>query len=214
MEIERYGIVLERLKAEHLNLVLEWRNAAHVRGHMEYQSLITSQQHVAWFGGVNGVDNLYFMIHYRNQYIGVVNAKEIDWKAGVAEAGIFIGDQQYLNDPASMLAVFTLMDFLFEVFGLNTLKAKISAANQNAISFNQKLGYQLLPDQSGQRFMHWEASRSDYFETAKALRKGAAKVFGAKGRIRLPEDSPFLHRITEKWGETLPEYWGIDSWIH
>lgn len=139
-------VKLQLIATEDLEQVRHWRNASHVSEHMEFNQEIQPEEQAQWFTELDKRNNLYFKIQVNDVSIGVINLKEIDWKKGVAEAGIFIGNQDYLGGSTPMLAILILMKMAYNCFQLTELLAKISVANTNALKFNQQLGYRYLKE--------------------------------------------------------------------
>ena len=49
MRLQRYGVVLETLKAEHLEMVRLWRNQEFVRSNMQFQGVLSRADQESWF---------------------------------------------------------------------------------------------------------------------------------------------------------------------
>ena len=62
MKFFKYGITLERLREEDIELVRQWRNSDPVRLNMKYQELITPEKQREWFNSINNVNFHYVMI--------------------------------------------------------------------------------------------------------------------------------------------------------
>jgi UDP-4-amino-4,6-dideoxy-N-acetyl-beta-L-altrosamine N-acetyltransferase len=167
MQISKYGIVLQRLKVEDLELVRQWRNADHVRLNMDYQKIISSAEQKTWFEQLDKTNNFYFVISSDSKKVGVVNLKNINTSLVQAEAGIFIGETEYLNTLIPILATITIMEFAFETLQLKTLYAKIASNNVKAILFNESIGYKKKNELLTEVF--------DYYYTTPILFKEATK---------------------------------------
>ncbi len=165
MIIAKYGITLERLSLDDLELVRNWRNADHVRLNMKFQHLISTEMQLNWFSNLDINCNYYFIIKDKAKKIGIVNLKEIDWLLNEAEAGIFIGELDYLNTVFPMLATICIMEFAFDELKINTLKAKIASNNVKVILFNESIGYKKCEEQNDINF-HYYSTNSDLFKSA------------------------------------------------
>lgn len=165
MVVSAYGIKLERLSAEDIELVRYWRNLDRVRLNMKFQNVITAEMQSNWFSNLDNVCNYYFIIKENDSKIGVVNLKDIDWIKKEAEAGIFIGDEEFLNTLTPILATISLMEFAFENLKLNSLRAKISSSNVKAILFNESIGYVKNNLQEDYDF-HYYSTNENLFKSA------------------------------------------------
>lgn len=178
MQLQRYGIQLESLRPDHLEMVRLWRNQDFIRNNMQFQGLLTREDQEKWFDNLDMEQNLYWVIRTHKYPIGLIHVKEIDLTIGEGEAGIFVGEPSYLEMPQPMLAILFMMELAFYALGLKRLKAKIRSGNTFAISFNLKLGYKLQPDQpSG--FQYYTVDQSDFEQATEHLRAQSAKMFGS-----------------------------------
>jgi len=91
MKFFKYGITLERLREEDIELVRQWRNSDPVRLNMKYREIISPEKQREWFNSINNVNFHYVIIQYRGEKIGLLNDKNIDWETLTSETGIFIG---------------------------------------------------------------------------------------------------------------------------
>jgi len=178
MRIDYLGVSLIRLCEEDIEEVRLWRNAEHVRMNMEYQVLISQEAQRKWFHSINNIQHFHFIIQIGHQRIGMVSAARINWNTRTGDAGIFIGEQSYLGSPHAVFAVLAMMDFMFEVMGIERLEAKVNRLNRPAVFFNQKLGYQAKEPTSQSLFQEYYVTKATYFQRAKALRRAAQQLYG------------------------------------
>ena len=183
MQIKKYGVVLERLELADIELVREWRNSDLVRPFMHYQGVISSQMQINWFNSLNPSTNLYFIIIKDGIKIGLINLKDIKHNLKTAEAGIFIGVGDFLNTNIPVLATIALMEFAFEILGLESLKAKMATANTKVIEFNRNLGYIREEYQTDNDFHYYQVKPHNFNnailrmkETLLKLKEGSYEV--------------------------------------
>lgn len=176
MQISKYGITLKSLEAADLEMVRNWRNAGHVRPYMQYQTVITPAMQQAWFDGLDFNANLYFIIQQGEKQVGIVNLKDIDNDLRTAEAGIFIGEQAYLNSMLPVLATISIMEFAFDGLKLATLKAKIGDQNKKVILFNESIGYRKNSQQDDGAFHYYTVNHADFLSATKRLRETLDKL--------------------------------------
>jgi len=143
MILRKFGIQLHSLEHKDIQLTRTWRNADFVRKNMIFDREITSEMQEVWYNNLQKTD-VYLVINHQSSQIGVIHVKNIDWHTRTGEAGIFIGEQEYLNSYIPMLAVICLMDVFFNEFSFNGLKAKVKKGNKEALDFNYSLGYSLV----------------------------------------------------------------------
>jgi len=179
MRLLRYGVTLETLKSEHLEMVRLWRNQDYVRNNMQFKELLTRTDQQQWFNSMNQEANLFWVISFKDYPIGLIHIKDVDLDNLSGEAGVFIGEPSYLEMPQPMLAILFMMELAFYALGLKQLKAKIKSGNHHAISFNQKLGYKLVPGQQ-EGFQYYEASDADFQSVTKRIRSQSAHMYGGE----------------------------------
>ena len=179
MRLQRYSVTLETLKPDHLEMVRLWRNQDFVRKNMQFQDTLSREDQEKWFAELDLNQNLYWIMRTHEYPIGLIQIKDADLKALAGEAGVFVGEPSYLEMPQPMLAILFMMELAFYALGLKKLKAKIKTGNQHAISFNQKLGYKLVPNQP-EGFQYYEVSENDFSLATERLRSQSVNMYGAE----------------------------------
>ncbi len=145
--VENYGIKLTPLSGEKIEMVRQWRNNPKISQFMKYREYITPEMQQKWFESICNLNNFFFMIEYEGKEIGLCDIKNIDYQKKIAEGGIFIDNEQFLNSDIAIRASLCAWDFGSETLGLTTGIAKILKSNKRAIQYNSMLGYALQPGQ-------------------------------------------------------------------
>ena len=141
--LSQYDVRLIRVQAEHLTLILRWRNNDWVRKNMFVQDILQEKDQLAWFNSINNASNYYFIIEYLGEKVGLIHAKNFSEEDGIGEGGIFIGEYDYLETWASVMASICLLNFIFAKTNINRSMVRVQAHNLRAISYNLKLGYKI-----------------------------------------------------------------------
>ena len=141
--LSQYDVRLIRVQAEHLSLILKWRNNDWVRKNMFVQDILQEKDQLAWFNSINNASNYYFIIEYLGEKVGLIHAKNFSEEDGIGEGGIFIGKYDYLETWASVMASICLLNFIFAKTNINRSMVRVQAHNRRAISYNLKLGYKI-----------------------------------------------------------------------
>ena len=141
--LSQYDVRLIRVQAEHLSLILKWRNNDWVRKNMFVQDILQEKDQLAWFNSINNASNYYFIIEYLGEKVGLIHAKNFSEEDGIGEGGIFIGEYDYLETWASVMASICLLNFIFAKTNINRSMVRVQAHNRRAISYNLKLGYKI-----------------------------------------------------------------------
>ena len=176
MKFFKYGIILERLKEEDIELVRQWRNSDPVRLNMRYQEMITPEQQKQWFLSINTLYFNYLLIHYRGEKIGLLNDKNIDWGSRTSESGIFLGRREFYQTFVPYLVSIAGIESTFYLMDWKKQFAHILRTNYNAIRFNLQLGYQLSEGQEGVDHQQYELTRESFEQKAGKIRKAVRTI--------------------------------------
>ncbi|MBI3519359.1 MAG: GNAT family N-acetyltransferase [Bacteroidetes bacterium] len=170
MLINRYGITLRLISEQDIEKIRQWRNQDHVRLNMQYQHPISKSEQIDWYRQLDKQYNFFFIIIYKEKEIGLIHLKDINKSDNSAEAGIFVGEKEYLNTYIPIGATVALMDFGFEDLKLTTLRAKISNQNEKAIKFNETLGY-VYKNNINDDYDYYECSEENFIHNTMGLKK-------------------------------------------
>lgn len=207
MKFFKYGIILERLREEDIEMVRLWRNSDPVRLNMKYQEIINPEHQQQWFNSINNLQNNYLMIHYQGEKIGLLNDKNIDWESRTSESGIFLGRQEFYNTFVPYLVSIAGMETTFLFLGWEKQFAHIMSSNSNAINFNLHLGYRLSEGQEGLDYQQYEVTRGSFEQIAVKIRKAVRSLAGNDIRTRvLFEPADYRIGLAQRFEELLKEY--------
>ncbi len=185
MRISNYGVELQSMAESDLEMVRTWRNRDDVSEFMFFQEEITPERQHDWFQSLSKKD-VYLMIQHKGEKIGVINVKNINWWKRSGEAGIFIGEPAFRNTPISMQAIFAMMDAFFYDFRFKSLTATVKSNNENAIDFNQQLGYKIMSEIDDR--IHMEVFRSPYTEARTKFTIVLEKFSKSEPKMELSKD--------------------------
>jgi RimJ/RimL family protein N-acetyltransferase len=207
MKFFKYGIILERLKEEDIELVRQWRNSDPVRLNMKYRELITPGQQKQWFNSINNLQVNYFMIYYQGEKIGLLNDKNIDWESRTSESGIFLGRTEYYNTFVPYLVSVAGIESSFSLTGWNKQYAHILRSNTNAIRFNLQLGYQLCEGEEENDHQWYEMTRMSFEQKAGKIRKAVKLIAGDESHASvLFEPLDYTIGLAQKFEELFTIY--------
>lgn len=139
--LENYDVRLIRLTEDKIEMVRNWRNDPKISQYMEYRETITPEMQAKWFESINNNDNLYYIIEFKGEEIGLINIKDIDNINKTGESGVFIYSDKYLNTDISYRAHLILFDYYFIDLCYCELHAHILESNKRASRFVEFLGY-------------------------------------------------------------------------
>ena len=159
--LENYDIKLTRLSRDKIEMVRNWRNDPNISRYMLFRDYITQEMQQQWFDSINNEKNLYYIVEYKTNEIGLINVKDIDYDEGIGEGGIFIADEAFQNTDIAYRAHILLFDYVFEEFGLSAIISEILESNKRAIRFAEFLGSKQTMKTDGRLLFKLE--RDDYF---------------------------------------------------
>lgn len=204
MKFFKYGIVLERLREEDIELVRQWRNSDPVRLNMKYQEVITPEQQQQWFRSVNNLRFNYYMILYKGEKIGLLNDKNIDWELRTSESGIFLGRTEFYNTFVPYLVSVAGIESTFYLMSWNRQYAHIMRSNITAVRFNLQLGYQLCDGQKDIDHQRYEITRDSFERKAGKIRKAVRLLAQNELQARvLLEKGDYEIGLAQKFEELL-----------
>jgi RimJ/RimL family protein N-acetyltransferase len=204
MKFFKYGIILERLREEDIEMVRQWRNSDAVRLSMNFREIITPEQQKKWFDSINNTRFHYVVIHYAGEKIGLLNDKDIDWEARTSETGIFIGRPEFFHTYVPYLVSVAGIETLFNFFGWKKQFARVMRSNTNAIKYNLELGYRLCEGQEGKDHQLYELTKESFEKTAGKIRKMVRLAAGGDVSSRLLiEPHDYDSGIAQKFEELI-----------
>lgn len=185
MILTGFGIVLVRLQRHTIELVRQHRNSNAINRFMEFRNEISKEEQEKWFASIDNKFNNYFLINYKGELRGLIYGADIDWeKKETGNGGIFIWDESLLETQAPLAASLLLTEISF-LLGLERTYIKVLRDNVRAISYNQNLGYEILPGQENAENQKYVLTKENYFLKAGRFRKTFVRMFGEIFTIRI-----------------------------
>ena len=196
MLISKGNIVFRRLTHSDIELVRKHRNSNDVSQFMEFKEIITPEMQEKWFKTIDNTYNLYFIIEYKGEKIGLINGRDIDWDNNAMETGIFIWDKNYLNTHIPMIAVLIFGELGVMTFGL-TAYARILKSNHRAKRYNKLLGFKICEGQEEKENQLYKMTKETYISKSKFIRGAFLKLIGNDDTILEFEEHDNLNGFAE-----------------
>jgi len=129
------------LTEEHLELILEWRNASSIREKMYHSHIISWEEHCAWFERVKGNETCkWFLYHGENRSPeGVVGFTDINDRNRSAFWGFYVTENSLPGVGTKM--GYEALEKVFKTYKLHKLNSEILAVNEKSIHYHEKLGF-------------------------------------------------------------------------
>lgn len=169
--INKYGVTLQPLTHDKIELVRRWRTDPKISQYMEYRGEITPEMQECWFQKISrSGSDFFFLMVVDGKEIGLINVKDVDWDKKTGETGIFIWDDDYLNSDYGIRFVIAIHDFSFEQLGLESLHGHTLAGNKRANRLNKAMGYVVASGQEKVDNKAYLLKKEDYYIKTEPLR--------------------------------------------
>lgn len=133
-------VILRPLDKEtDLEKSLKWINGAEIRNFISAFLPKTKKQEEEWFDKEDNGVKLAIEIK-DGEYIGNISFFGLDYRHGIAEVGIFIGEKKYWNNGYGTDAVMILLNYGFNVLNLRKIKWRALASNERSVNCSKRCG--------------------------------------------------------------------------
>ena len=148
---------LTTLPREKIIEVLEARNHPDVRSKMLNKNKISLEEHLEF------IENLFadstsrqFMIRQDDDFVGVVNFKDIDWANKSASFGIYANLLRKVSTAGDKLMV--AADLIIKKIGLSSISLMVESDNFKAQKLYEKWGYEVVGSEkvNGLSYINYE----------------------------------------------------------
>ncbi|MEA3479818.1 MAG: hypothetical protein U9R60_16680, partial [Bacteroidota bacterium] len=79
MIIQKGNIRFIRLREIDIELIRKWRNSPDITQFMEFRDFISEDMQEEWFESIDTIYNMYYIIEYKGEKVGLINGKNINW---------------------------------------------------------------------------------------------------------------------------------------
>lgn len=204
MNISGYGIRLERLRHEHIELVRQNRNSPEISQFMEYQEFISPEMQEKWFNSLDPYSDFYFVINSGGRQVGLIHTSDVHWQDKTANSGLFIWEENFLGSHVPVLASLAMLDIFFEICGIESYYAKVLHSNKAALNYNYKLGFEEVPGQKVSKFKTLILTRDNYIDKGEKIRETARRLGTATTSLEMTDN---LHSfLVKKQKISFPDY--------
>jgi RimJ/RimL family protein N-acetyltransferase len=205
MKVTRYGITLERLQTQHLEMVRGWRNDTKISQFMFYKGEITPAMQQEWFASINNEQNFFFVIHYKGEPAGLINISSIDWENKTAYTGLFIYDDKFLATDVPVMASLAMLDIFFWLFDIQITYAKVKGNNKAAHNYNSSLGFSRTKKIEFGLGYEYMLQKEIYLLKTKQLRNAAIRLRGNETKIELIAGDAIDESMRQRLKNVKPE---------
>lgn len=137
-------VYLRPMQVSDTDKIVSWRNQDRVRRNFIYQKLFTAETHLNWIHTqVEPGHVVQFMICEApaDRAVGSVYLRDIDREKGIAEYGIFIGEEDALGKGYGTQAAKFTLAYAYEELKLKTVFLRVFADNMRARRSYEKAGF-------------------------------------------------------------------------
>ena len=140
-------IYLRQLDISDTDKIITWRNTPRVRDNFIYRKPFTREGHLNWIHTqIDPGHVVQFMIceTTSDRAVGSVYFRDIDREKGLAEYGIFIGEEDALGKGYATEAAKMALSYAFEKLTLKLVFLRVFADNTSARRSYEKAGFHLI----------------------------------------------------------------------
>lgn len=139
-------VLLRPLMEKDAANIVRWRNKNEVRNNLFTQDLLTEEQHQKYYENVvlPGKCRQYIIVAIETESrsdIGTIFIKNIDFKSGNGEMGIFIGEDSFRGRGFAGPAIEAILNIAFSEIRLECVTLSVIADNEAAIHVYEKAGF-------------------------------------------------------------------------
>lgn len=128
----------------HLDQILGWRNSDGIRKFMYQESLITPDEHRAWFESLRGDRRRkYWVMCVGDKPAGLVNLVSIDRRNLTCEWAFYIGEAWAQKLGLGRIAEFHTLDYVFFFLNLEKLNCAVLDFNKAVVNMHKGFGFQV-----------------------------------------------------------------------
>ena len=212
MKYTKYGISLISLKEEDIEMVRQWRNDPVVVRNYEFREYITQEMQKKWYKSINNINNLYGIIEYSGEKIGVINIKNIDWENKTSESGIFIPDQKYHQTSLPAILTFMTTELQFVFLNWNIGYAHVLKENKPVQSFLRSFGYELCPGEEDKINQKYFNTRDNFIKRTNKIKKAISILTNNDDSSTwLLEASEYNNEIALEWESRILSFYKPDE---
>ena len=172
MMIQGYGLELQQLQQQDLEMVRLWRNSPHVRNMLANPQIISPEAQQTWFAQLDSQQHLYFVARQNDVPFGVFYLTNIN--QGTAAPGAFIGDTEFLETPVPAIGILVLLQFGFEHLKLEKLSSLVKDDNKRGLGIYPQLGFVPEPANDPPGFTTYSCTATDFEMAATRFKQIAA----------------------------------------
>lgn len=167
----KYGVTFQDVLPDDLELLRRWRNEPAIREAMVFQEEITEAMQAVWYASLDPAKDLYSVLLFRGERIGLTQLRHIDRARRTAEGGIAIWQPQHQNGLLPYRVAIAGMDWDFLESGFESLTVTVRKTNSRARRFVRSLGYHLEdPDPAGE-ILRGRVDAESYFRAVEPYRE-------------------------------------------
>lgn len=135
---------IREIQNDDLEMILEWRNSDDVRKMMTQTTLISKDEHFAYFEKIkNLMPPQQILYCFCGQPVGVISDSAINQELGIMDAGYYLGVRG-LPLKASFGIIYCSLDYAFDVLHAKKILGTVRKNNITSITLDKKCGYMII----------------------------------------------------------------------
>lgn len=122
-----------------VELVRNWRNSENVSKYMYTNHYITREEHQQWIRKLKTENTAKtWIIEYNKKPVGLVSLSDIDYINKTVDWGFYIADEDARGKGIGSVALYKLMEYVFDEMKFSRMHTKVLENNHVAIKLYEK----------------------------------------------------------------------------
>ena len=137
---------LRPIQSADMDIILEWRNKAHIRAFMLSDNIINPKEHEKWFNQTLAREDAdYQILEYLNKPVGLANATGIDEDNHSCHWGFYLGEPDLPRGTGTIMGIL-MIEHIFNHYKVGTIYGEVFEFNKASLKLHEKLGFNIISD--------------------------------------------------------------------
>lgn len=134
---------LRLVEKSDIEMIRKWRNSPEVNQYFSNKDQISQYQQEQWFDKISR-DNTWFcfVIEFENEPVGIAEIKNIDFRNGTAEFGIYIAVEKLRNSLIPIEPGYLILGYCFDYLNLRKIVGQILSDNTRSMRYSKGMGFE------------------------------------------------------------------------
>ena len=124
-----------------LEQLMIWRTSPEITKYMKTDPELTMEGQREWLVKIRADERVkHWVIETEGRRSGIIYLEDIDWKAGTASWGYYIGEKKARSFQLALALEMSLYDYVFDVLGFVSIHNEVFSLNEGVIRIHEACG--------------------------------------------------------------------------